>query len=108
MARSPLPSTPGGTTMASHLEQKPRTQRSPLVSRSAKTLEDSGGLSDEARETKPDPFAHLYAQVCKASSRTSTTVSTTTAASPPSSTVSTKASPDETSDDVIYENLGVV
>nr|XP_015828632.2 docking protein 1 [Nothobranchius furzeri] len=222
MARSPLPSTPGGTTMASHLEHKPRTQgwRSPLVSRSAKTLEDSGGLSDgapapitlmplplvptaksnhstqseaiyanpticvpsvpqpitaqyvdpasilpvraplsgepnppstdphpglhdsvysevydkisldqnlllgsrntcmepiysepvsstdtgpEARETKPDPFAHLYAQVCKASSRTSTT-----SASPPSIAIRTKASPDETSDDVIYENLGVV
>ncbi|XP_041839257.1 docking protein 3 isoform X2 [Melanotaenia boesemani] len=50
-------------------------------------------------ESKPDPFAHLYAQVCKkppSSSLPSTSVST--------SASSATAGPD----DVIYENLGII
>lgn len=66
-------------------------------------------------ETKPDPFAHLYAQVCKTPSSSSSSSSNTTpsfSASSSSSSVTTtlttaKAS-DHSVDDVIYENLGVI
>ncbi|XP_054881130.1 docking protein 1-like isoform X2 [Poeciliopsis prolifica] len=58
-------------------------------------------------EPKPDPFAHLYAQVCKAptSSRNSTPVTTTTTSS---TTTGSSTSREEPLDDVIYENLGII
>lgn len=64
-------------------------------------------------ETKPDPFQHLYAKVCKTPPSSSPTVSSTPSssmASPTtaaSSTSSTKTS-QEPLDDVIYENLGII
>lgn len=48
------------------------------------------------KESKPDPFAHLYAQVHKA----------TPSCSPTSS--SDSAPTDQAMDDVIYENLGII
>ncbi|XP_073330212.1 docking protein 3 [Pagrus major] len=55
-------------------------------------------------ESKPDPFAHLYAQVCK------TTPSSSPSASSPSVTtsMSTTKATDQSLDDVIYENLGII
>lgn len=58
-----------------------------------------GHKVSEPRETsKPDPFAHLYAQVCKAPSRTTITISTPLSSKPS----------EEPQDDVIYENLGII
>ncbi|KAM6940423.1 docking protein 3 [Xenentodon cancila] len=63
-------------------------------------------------ETKPDPFAHLYAKVCKPPSScgpSSTGSATSSTSSAPSSVTSrmttAKAEP---LDDVIYENLGII
>lgn len=61
------------------------------------------GMLSQRRETKPDPFAHLYAKVCKTGGATPTTSTT-----PPSVTASTTAAKDEPLDDVIYENLGII
>ncbi|XP_040893212.1 docking protein 3 isoform X2 [Toxotes jaculatrix] len=60
-------------------------------------------------ESKPDPFAHLYAQVCKiaASSNSSTSSNNTPSYSAPSLSVTT-ATKDQSLDDVIYENLGII
>ncbi|CAK6976078.1 uncharacterized protein LOC128366931 [Scomber scombrus] len=65
------------------------------------------------KETKPDPFAHLYAQVCKptpsSSPSSSSNSSPCVSLSPSSVTASmttTKSSDDL--DDVIYENLGII
>ncbi|XP_007578544.1 docking protein 2 isoform X1 [Poecilia formosa] len=65
-------------------------------------------------EPKPDPFEHLYAQVCKAptSSRNAAPVTTTTTSSRTTMTSSTvtgsSMSREEPLDDVIYENLGII
>uniref|UniRef100_A0A3B5LTG6 IRS-type PTB domain-containing protein n=1 Tax=Xiphophorus couchianus TaxID=32473 RepID=A0A3B5LTG6_9TELE len=58
-------------------------------------------------EPKPDPFAHLYAQVCKAptSSRNSAPVTMTTTSS---ATTASSTSIEEPLDDVIFENLGII
>ncbi|XP_058495994.1 docking protein 1 isoform X1 [Solea solea] len=56
-------------------------------------------------ELKPDPFAHLYAQVCKKtpSSGPLTSSSTTVTAN-----TSTTKDVDSSLEDVIYENLGII
>ncbi|XP_061628054.1 docking protein 1-like isoform X2 [Phyllopteryx taeniolatus] len=65
-------------------------------------------VSDKA-ETKPDPFAHLYAQVNKTppSSSPSATPPPPSSSSLASSIAATKIS-DTSTDDVIYENLGII
>lgn len=56
------------------------------------------------KESKPDPFAHLYAQVHKA-----TPSSSPTSSSDRAPTCSSKDSAtDQPMDDVIYENLGII
>ncbi|XP_068607478.1 LOW QUALITY PROTEIN: docking protein 1-like [Brachionichthys hirsutus] len=62
-------------------------------------------------ESKPDPFAHLYAQVCKTTPSSSASSSPNTLPTCLSSPVSTSMSTTNTTDcldDVIYENLGVI
>ncbi|MEQ2170149.1 hypothetical protein GOODEAATRI_032376, partial [Goodea atripinnis] len=54
-------------------------------------------------EPKPDPFTHLYAQVCKAA-----TLSKNSAASVTTLASSSTKSREETLGDVIYENLGII
>ncbi|KAM3623494.1 uncharacterized protein V6R79_011956 [Siganus canaliculatus] len=59
-------------------------------------------------ESKPDPFAHLYAKVCKPaqpSSPSSPCGSTPAHSATPSSTA---AAATTATDDVIYENLGII
>lgn len=60
-------------------------------------------------ESKPDPFAHLYAQVCKKSASSSPSSSSVTipTCSASSSSVTASMSADQ-SLDVIYENLGII
>ncbi|TKS69375.1 Docking protein 1 [Collichthys lucidus] len=65
-------------------------------------------------ESKPDPFAHLYAQVCKKTPSSSpspppNTTSSCRALSPSvTASMSTLKAPDPDLDDVIYENLGII
>uniref|UniRef100_UPI0037E82A9A docking protein 3 n=1 Tax=Semicossyphus pulcher TaxID=241346 RepID=UPI0037E82A9A len=65
-------------------------------------------------ETKPDPFAHLYAQVCKTppspspSSSPNTITSCSVASSSVSGSLSSTRDTDYDLDDVIYENLGII
>ncbi|XP_037621804.1 docking protein 1-like isoform X1 [Sebastes umbrosus] len=62
-------------------------------------------------ESKPDPFAHLYAQVCKTKPSVSPSSSSNTIPSCSASSSSLTASMSTTSatdDDVIYENLGII
>ncbi|KAG8014984.1 Docking protein 1, partial [Nibea albiflora] len=65
-------------------------------------------------ERKADPFAHLYAQVCKTTPSSSPSPSPNTTPScralSPSVTasMSTIKAPDPDMDDVIYENLGII
>ena len=56
------------------------------------------------KEGKSNPFAHLYAQVCK------TTPSSSPSASNPlvTTSMSTTKATDQTLDDVIYDNLGII
>ncbi|XP_057700551.1 docking protein 1 [Corythoichthys intestinalis] len=63
----------------------------------------------EKDETKPDPFAHLYAQVNKTppSSSPSSTPPPPSSSSLANSMAATKIS-DPSPDDVIYENLGII
>ncbi|KAI4788577.1 hypothetical protein KUCAC02_035769 [Chaenocephalus aceratus] len=59
-------------------------------------------------ESKPDPYAHLYAQVCKTKPPCSLSSSSNTT---PSCSVSSSSLTDSLStehDDVIYENLGII
>lgn len=58
------------------------------------------------KESKPDPFAHLYAQVCKAKPSVSTSTSADPATAPSARAVT--SSGDEPLDDIIYENLGII
>lgn len=58
-------------------------------------------------ESKPDPFAHLYAQVCKTPSSSLSSSSKTIPSSSASSSSTTEAT-DQLLDDVIYENLGII
>ncbi|KAM4584894.1 docking protein 1 [Odontesthes bonariensis] len=60
-------------------------------------------------ESQPDPFAHLYAQVCKKVPSPVPSVSVTPSTSASSSSVSVGlARADAGGDDVIYENLGII
>ncbi|XP_019735256.1 docking protein 1-like [Hippocampus comes] len=65
-------------------------------------------VSDQV-DTKPDPFAHLYAQVNKPapSSSPSSTPSPPSSSSLANSIAATKIS-DTPLDDVVYENLGII
>lgn len=74
--------------------------------------EPMSNKEEEVSHKKSDPFAHLYAQVCKAtpscgSSSSSDTGSPCSASSAPASMSSTTAT-DQSLDDVIYENLGII
>lgn len=66
------------------------------------------------KEIKPDPFAHLYAQVCKVtpslspSSSSHTVPSCSASASSASASTSSTTAADQALDDVIYENLGII
>uniref|UniRef100_A0AAQ6AE03 IRS-type PTB domain-containing protein n=1 Tax=Amphiprion ocellaris TaxID=80972 RepID=A0AAQ6AE03_AMPOC len=59
-------------------------------------------------ETKPDPFEHLYAKVCKTPPSSSPTSSPTGATSTPSSSTTATKTSQESLEDVIYENLGII
>ncbi|XP_076583898.1 docking protein 3-like [Chaetodon auriga] len=62
-------------------------------------------------ESKPDPFAHLYAQVCKTTPSSSPSSITIPSCSASSSSVTASMSaknPTDQSLDVIYENLGII
>uniref|UniRef100_A0A3Q0SRR0 IRS-type PTB domain-containing protein n=1 Tax=Amphilophus citrinellus TaxID=61819 RepID=A0A3Q0SRR0_AMPCI len=60
-------------------------------------------------EAKPDPFAHLYAHVCKkAPSSNDSTPSTSSSSSSAIASASTAKATDASLDDVIYENLGII
>ncbi|KAM9857718.1 docking protein 3-like [Aulostomus maculatus] len=60
-------------------------------------------------ESKPDPFAHLYAQVHKTPSSSPSSLSSTTPSfSASSSSVTASKTMDQSLDDVIYENLGII
>ncbi|XP_061580139.1 docking protein 3 [Cololabis saira] len=61
-------------------------------------------------ETKPDPFAHLYAKVCKTppSCGPSSTGDATPSTSTSSVTSSVTTAAGDPLDDVIYENLGII
>ncbi|XP_008298490.1 docking protein 3 [Stegastes partitus] len=56
----------------------------------------------ERTQTKPDPFEHLYAKVCKTPPSSSPTTC------PGAAAVSATTPSDESLDDVIYENLGII
>lgn len=58
------------------------------------------------KESKPDPFAHLYAQVCKAKPSVSTSTSADSTTAPSAQAVT--SSGDQPLDDIIYENLGII
>lgn len=63
------------------------------------------------KESKPDPFAHLYAQVCKAKPSVSTSSSADTNVHCSTTTPSAQAvtsSGNQPLDDIIYENLGII
>ncbi|XP_072240143.1 docking protein 2-like isoform X2 [Leuresthes tenuis] len=67
----------------------------------------------EGGESKPDPFAHLYAQVCRKVPSPVPSVSVTPPTSASSSSVRlgltrTDARDQTLDDDVIYENLGII
>lgn len=76
--------------------------------------EPSREKEPQRSDTKPDPFAHLYAQVCKKApspNPSSYNDSTTFPSSSSSSTVATTNTANATDaslDDVIYENLGII
>ncbi|XP_033976801.1 docking protein 1 [Trematomus bernacchii] len=59
-------------------------------------------------ESKPDPYAHLYAQVCKTKPpfRLSSSWNTTPSCSASSSSLTDSMSTEN--DDIIYENLGII
>lgn len=65
-------------------------------------------------ESEPDPFAHLYAQVCKTppsssvSSSSNTTPSSSASSSSLTTSLRTTIATDHSLDDVIYENLGII
>lgn len=65
-------------------------------------------------DSKPDPFAHLYAQVCKITPSSSPSLSYNTipfcsaSSSSVTARMSTTKSTDQSLDDVIYENLGII
>lgn len=55
-------------------------------------------------QSKPDPFAHLYAQVQKAPAANRPPP----ANAAPSCTAKTSAAADQAADDIIYENMGII
>eukprot|EP00066_Takifugu_rubripes_P006983 XP_003972160.1 PREDICTED: docking protein 3-like isoform X1 [Takifugu rubripes] len=55
-------------------------------------------------QSKPDPFAHLYAQVRKAPAASRPPP----ANAAPSCTAETSAAADQAADDIIYENMGII
>lgn len=55
--------------------------------------------------SRPDPFAHLYAQVRKVPAASGPASSTNAS---PSCSRATSATPDQVDDDVIYENMGII
>ncbi|XP_044041676.1 docking protein 1 [Siniperca chuatsi] len=64
-------------------------------------------------ESKPDPFAHLYAQVCRtppssSPSSSKTIPSCSASSSSVTASISTTKATDQSLDDVVYENLGVI
>lgn len=65
-------------------------------------------------ENKADPFAHLYAQICKTTplssppSSSNALPSSSASSSSVTATMSTTKAIDQSLDDVIYENLGII
>ncbi|KAF7644226.1 hypothetical protein LDENG_00225750 [Lucifuga dentata] len=72
-------------------------------------MHEMDGASQKS-DTKPDPFAHLYAQVCKTkpSSVLSSSSGVIPSSSASSSSVPTTMDTDISLSDVIYENLGII
>lgn len=70
---------------------------------------NAGVKEEHHEEKKPDPFAHLYAQVCKTKASDSD-ASGCVAASPAKAAAFVPGSPKTSrgQDDVIYENLGII
>lgn len=94
------------------LQSKRKTDDEPIY---AEPMSET--LKAPQSEKKPDPFAHLYAQVCKtpplgssssSSSSPKTTASSASSLSCVTATVKTTQTTDESLGDVIYENLGII
>ncbi|XP_034542710.1 docking protein 1 isoform X2 [Notolabrus celidotus] len=67
------------------------------------------GEATQKQEIKPDPFAHLYAQVNKTPSSSSNAAPSCSASSSSASVgLSSMFAADHALDDVIYENLGII
>lgn len=77
-------------------------------------MSTAGVKEEHKEESKPDPFAHLYAQVCKTKAEKrdgSVTPADGAASRSASASPADAAAPPPTSrdqDDVIYENLGII
>ncbi|XP_049428424.1 docking protein 3 [Epinephelus fuscoguttatus] len=85
--------------------KKHRTHEEPIYTEPVSKKEE---VSDK-KESKPDPFAHLYAQVCKNPPSFDTIPPSSASSSPPTASMSTtKATDHSIDDDVIYENLGII
>ncbi|MEQ2199077.1 hypothetical protein XENOCAPTIV_024212, partial [Xenoophorus captivus] len=89
----------------------PDQNKRPVLQKTAKTADEPIYSEPVTRtdsecqktEPKPDPFTHLYAQVCKAA-----TLSKNSAVSVTTSASSSTKSREEPLGDVIYENLGII
>lgn len=91
-------------------------QRTPEVDEPiyAEPMNTVGVKEEHKEERRPDPFAHLYAQVCKTKTEkpersitpAGSDASQSVTASPANMTASPKTITDQ--DDVIYENLGII
>ncbi|MED6279171.1 hypothetical protein CHARACLAT_031784, partial [Characodon lateralis] len=92
-------------------EISPDQNKRPVLQKTAKTADEPIYSEPVTRtdsecqntEPKPDPFTHLYAQVCKAA-----TLSKNSAASVTTSASSSTKSREEPLGEVVYENLGII
>lgn len=67
-----------------------------------------GGKEEHEEETKSDPFAHLYAQVCKTKAEKPESSDSSRSVSAASANTSASPRTIHDQDDVIYENLGII
>lgn len=80
----------------------------------AEPMSTAGVKEEQKEESKPDPFAHLYAQVCKTKTEKAERSFTPAGSAAPQSITASSAnftaSPRTITDqeDVIYENLGII
>ncbi|XP_074553000.1 docking protein 2 [Halichoeres trimaculatus] len=99
---SPVPNHQ--TVIPTQGEMKRCTHKEPIYTEPVSKKEEV----TQRNEKKPDPFAHLYAQVNKKTPPPGPSPSTDTPPSSASSSVSSNRAMDHALDDVIYENLGII